>query len=202
MRAVVGLLGALTVASAYVPLPMTTTRAFPPVRPARSAFPLFTTRYPSGTAGGRAPGAADRERPGADVRRSGVAGIRAEEHHFFAATPQDGAPHLPQASARKHPLATGLPKVAFRGTSPVGPSGPTLPLGETLDFLEATPYWDQSGIPINVAKQKGVLFAFAAICSATQRLPDTFRHRSVTLVSCWPTSQIRSSAKSSAFSVS
>ncbi len=47
-----------------------------------------------------------------------------------------------------------LPKVAYRGLSPSGASGPTLPLGETLDFLEAKPYWDQSTLPINVAKQK------------------------------------------------
>jgi ferredoxin--NADP+ reductase len=47
-----------------------------------------------------------------------------------------------------------LPKVAYRGLSPSGASGPTLPSGETLDFLEAKPYWDQSTLPINVAKQK------------------------------------------------
>jgi len=116
LRAVVGLLGALAVASAYVPLPITT-------------------------------------RPGADVRRTGVAGLRAEGHHFFGAGPEDGAPKSTPIAASPG-KAAGLPKVAFRGTSPMGPSGPTLPLGEELDFLEATPYWDQSGIPINVAKQK------------------------------------------------
>jgi hypothetical protein len=47
-----------------------------------------------------------------------------------------------------------LPKTAFRGVTAQGPSGPTLPFGETLDFLEANPYWDQSTLPINVAKQK------------------------------------------------
>ena len=33
-------------------------------------------------------------------------------------------------------------------------AGATLPLGEKLDFLEASPYWDQTNIPVNVAKQK------------------------------------------------
>ena len=48
-----------------------------------------------------------------------------------------------------------LPKVSFSGKTATGPSGPTLPAdGEDLSFLEASPYWDQSNIPLNLAKQK------------------------------------------------
>ena len=56
---------------------------------------------------------------------------------------------LPFFSKTEHKL----PKAAHRGIPPSDPSGPTLPLGETLDFLEAKPYWDQSTLPINVANQ-------------------------------------------------
>ena len=52
-------------------------------------------------------------------------------------------------------MSANLPKVSYDGVTPKGPSGPTLPSpGENLAFLEATPYWDQSNVPINVAKQK------------------------------------------------
>ena len=47
-----------------------------------------------------------------------------------------------------------LPKVAYLGISPSDPSGPKPPLGETLNFLEAKPYWDQRTLPTNVARQK------------------------------------------------
>jgi hypothetical protein len=50
---------------------------------------------------------------------------------------------------------TSLPKVSFSGKTPIGPSGPSMPAeGEDLSFLEASPYWDQSNIPLNLAKQK------------------------------------------------
>lgn len=91
------------------------------------------------------------------MRRAGVTGVKAEQQHHFFSSAGDAQKSGPVASPPPAaPSGKGLPKVAFRGSSPVGPSGPTLPLGETLDFLEATPYWDQSNIPINVAKQKGV----------------------------------------------
>jgi hypothetical protein len=52
-------------------------------------------------------------------------------------------------------LLPNLPKVSFSGKSPAGPSGPTLPAeGEDLSFLEANPYWDQTNLPLNLAKQK------------------------------------------------
>ena len=86
------------------------------------------------------------------------ASLRASsEHHFFAEV-RSGTRLQGTAGGQPGPSAPGtnsvLPKPAFSGVSPVGPSGPTLPLGEDLAFLEASPYWDQSGIPVNVAKQK------------------------------------------------
>jgi len=52
-------------------------------------------------------------------------------------------------------MGATLPKVPYDSVSPTGASGPTLPApGEDLNFLEATPYWDQSNVPVNVAKQK------------------------------------------------
>jgi hypothetical protein len=76
------------------------------------------------------------------VERTGATALRAQiEFPFFLKAEQK------------------LPKVAYRGISPSDPSGPTLPLGETLDFLEAKPYWDQSTLPINVAKQKDPFIA-------------------------------------------
>ena len=73
----------------------------------------------------------------ADVERTGATALRAQiEFPFFSKAEQK------------------LPKAADRGISPSDPSGPTLPLGQSLDFLEAKPYWEQSTLPINVAKQK------------------------------------------------
>jgi len=90
-----------------------------------------------------------------NAKQTGITLLKASEGHpFFSSTggKQQQPSSAPTAPA---PGAAGmLPKVAFKGVSPSGPSGPTLPLGEKLDFLEASPYWDQSGIPINVAKQK------------------------------------------------
>ena len=88
-----------------------------------------------------------------------AASLRASsEHHFFAEVRRSGTRLQGTAGGQPGPSAPGtgsaLPKPAFSGVSPVGPSGPTLPLGEDLAFLEASPYWDQSGIPVNVAKQK------------------------------------------------
>ena len=71
------------------------------------------------------------------MKRTGATALRAQiEFPFFSKAEQK------------------LPKVAYRGISPSDPSGLTLPLGQTLDFLEAKPYWEQSTLPINVAKQK------------------------------------------------
>ena len=49
-----------------------------------------------------------------------------------------------------------LPKVPYSSVTPTKfGSGPTLPAkGEDLNFLEAVPYWDQSNVQVNVAKQK------------------------------------------------
>mmetsp|Transcript_77203 Transcript_77203/g.113053 ORF Transcript_77203/g.113053 Transcript_77203/m.113053 type:complete len:396 (-) Transcript_77203:353-1540(-) len=77
-------------------------------------------------------------------QRNGITGLKAEPR----IAPTD------EKSSAGGVDTSSLPKVAFQGASPSGPSGPTLPLTETLDFLEATPYWDQSHVPINVAKQK------------------------------------------------
>jgi hypothetical protein len=49
------------------------------------------------------------------------------------------------------------PTVPFDGLSPVGTSGPTVPGEKDLDFLEAKPYWDQTGVTVNVAKAKDPL---------------------------------------------
>jgi hypothetical protein len=77
-----------------------------------------------------------------DLERTGATALRAQiEFPFFSKAEQK------------------LPKVAYRGISLSDPSGPTLPLGETLDFLEAKPYWVQSTLPINVAKQKDPFIA-------------------------------------------
>ena len=55
-------------------------------------------------------------------------------------------------------MAATLPKVPYDSVTPKGPSGPTLPApGEDLSFLEATPYWDQSNVQVNIAKQKNPL---------------------------------------------
>jgi ferredoxin--NADP+ reductase len=55
-------------------------------------------------------------------------------------------------------MAATLPKVPYDSVSPTGPSGPVLPAaGEDLSFLEATPYWDQSNVQVNIAKQKNPL---------------------------------------------
>ena len=61
----------------------------------------------------------------------------------------------PGTSTRAVAISANLAKVSFSGKTPIGPSGPTLPgAGEDLSFLEASPYWDQSNIPLNLAKQK------------------------------------------------
>ena len=71
------------------------------------------------------------------MKRPGATALRAQiEFPFFSKAEQK------------------LPKVAYRGISPSDPSGLALPLGQTLDFLEAKPYWEQSTLPINIAKQK------------------------------------------------
>ena len=55
-------------------------------------------------------------------------------------------------------MAATLPKVPYDSVTPKGPSGPTLPApGEDLSFLEATPYWDQTNVQVNIAKQKNPL---------------------------------------------
>ncbi|EKX48914.1 hypothetical protein GUITHDRAFT_162347 [Guillardia theta CCMP2712] len=62
------------------------------------------------------------------------------------------------ALSQRLSMAATIPKVPFSGVSPTGPSGPTLPApGEDLEFLEAKPYWDQSGVQVNIAKQKNPL---------------------------------------------
>ena len=50
--------------------------------------------------------------------------------------------------------------------------GSTLPLGETLDYLEATPYWDQSTVPPPSSN--------VSICAETRDLnpdSDEFQHK-------------------------
>lgn len=54
-------------------------------------------------------------------------------------------------------LSMATPTVPFDGLSPTGASGPTLPGAADLDFLEAKPYWDQTGVTVNVAKAKDPL---------------------------------------------
>lgn len=41
-----------------------------------------------------------------------------------------------------------IPVVPYDSVTPTGPSGPTLPGNEDLDFLEAKPYWDQTNVPV------------------------------------------------------
>uniref|UniRef100_A0A7S0YIW7 ferredoxin--NADP(+) reductase n=1 Tax=Hemiselmis tepida TaxID=464990 RepID=A0A7S0YIW7_9CRYP len=68
---------------------------------------------------------------------------------------------LPAGGARAPQLRatrmSAIPTVPFDSVTPTGPSGPTLPGDGDLDFLEATPYWDQSGVTVNIAKQKDPL---------------------------------------------
>lgn len=54
-------------------------------------------------------------------------------------------------------LRMSTPTVPFESVTPLGPSGPTLPGNEDLDFLEAKPYWDQSTVQVNIVKQKNPL---------------------------------------------
>jgi ferredoxin--NADP+ reductase len=60
-----------------------------------------------------------------------------------------------RSSAVKTSMA--MPTVPFDSVTPTGASGPTLPGDGDLDFLEATPYWDQSGVKVNISKQKDPL---------------------------------------------
>jgi len=54
-------------------------------------------------------------------------------------------------------MSVATPKVPYDGAAVTGPSGPTLPGDGDLDFLEAKPYWDQTGVTVNVAKAKDPL---------------------------------------------
>jgi len=59
---------------------------------------------------------------------------------------------------------SAIPAVPFDGAKVEGVSGPTLPGSGDLDFLEAKPYWDQSGVPVNVAKAKDPLIGKIVSC--------------------------------------
>merc|ERR1711966_505525 len=59
---------------------------------------------------------------------------------------------------------SAIPAVPFDGAKVDGVSGPTLPGSGDLDFLEAKPYWDQSGVPVNVAKAKDPLIGKIVSC--------------------------------------
>jgi len=62
-------------------------------------------------------------------------------------------------------MAAAIPKVPFDGMAVTGPSGPTLPGDGDLDFLEAKPYWDQSKVEVNIAKQKNPLIGKIVSCA-------------------------------------
>lgn len=50
-----------------------------------------------------------------------------------------------------------VPSVEYAGGKVEGASGPTVPGDTALDFLEASPYYDQSGVQVNIVKQKNPL---------------------------------------------
>merc|ERR1711998_297093 len=62
-------------------------------------------------------------------------------------------------------MSAAIPKVPFDGAAVTGPSGPTLPGDGDLDFLEAKPYWDQSKVEVNIAKQKNPLIGKIVSCA-------------------------------------